>query len=441
MNGVGRRSLFYMKGYLELTCPIEKHRELRLGWLRHCKSLLSFHGHSASFIKMGSRGEFYYQFEEKAMEPTAVTALWLQLAFKIACWMTVALPLLAFTGVLLFHLLNELSVQGAVKKIIAKESQNLDRSIQKWIEQARKEGDSLYEKDPLSDTHMLVTPAGRVFQLYNKTQRDGKPIGVGSYKCVRRAKEVSTQEIYASASIVIDEEDSDALETVLKEIENLQIMEKEEGFVHLHGYAQYTHKGKRKYRLILDYADMGDLYELISANCLSPQQKQEIVVQMLERLARLHRSQYLHRDLTLKNILIKSDKGGYKVIYGDLASFCLASDQEARRKQCTTLCSISPEYAKAKLGEKDIADSVTEKLDIWSLGCLIYEVWMGVGSLPWARWSEESRFLSDLAAYPDPTILKQIDNPRISFLVTQMLQQEPKNRPSCQTLLIQLGGL
>lgn len=93
---------------------------------------------------------------------------------------------------------------------------------------------------------------------------------------------------------------------------------------------------------------------------------QSIARQVLQALAYVHGNGVIHADVKPENILIKSfSRCDVKLI--DFGSSCLTSDKPGhyiqsrsyRAPECVLGCTIGP------------------KIDIWSLGCVLYELYQG----------------------------------------------------------------
>ncbi|KAI0542749.1 hypothetical protein GGR58DRAFT_169357 [Xylaria digitata] len=116
--------------------------------------------------------------------------------------------------------------------------------------------------------------------------------------------------------------------------------------------------------LVMEYMDCGDMFSYI--NNYGPLPEFETVGyfrQILSALEYVHSFNICHRDLKPENILMKSD-GVVKI-----ADFGMAAIQQSPTHALRTSCG-SPHYAAPEL----IARSRYQgnKVDIWSLGCLLY---------------------------------------------------------------------
>ncbi|KAI1125789.1 hypothetical protein F5Y10DRAFT_224635 [Nemania abortiva] len=116
--------------------------------------------------------------------------------------------------------------------------------------------------------------------------------------------------------------------------------------------------------LVLEYMDGGDMFSYI--NAYGPLPEFEMVGyfrQILTALEYVHSFNICHRDLKPENILMKSN-GIVKI-----ADFGMAAIQQSPSHSLRTSCG-SPHYAAPELTAR--ARYQGEKVDVWSMGCLLY---------------------------------------------------------------------
>jgi serine/threonine protein kinase len=124
--------------------------------------------------------------------------------------------------------------------------------------------------------------------------------------------------------------------------------------------------------LILELCGGGPLEDLVRASDGLPEdQAQSFFVQIVQTIAYIHSQNYVHRDVTLQNILLSSD-GSPK-----LTDFGLCKRRELSQL-CTTKCGtfvyIAPEMLQCQMYD-------AFKVDIWSAGICLYS--MITNHLPW----------------------------------------------------------
>ena len=174
--------------------------------------------------------------------------------------------------------------------------------------------------------------------------------------------------------------------------------------------------------LVLEYCPGDELYNYLLHHGPLPVPKvQRIFTQLVGAVAYVHKKSCVHRDLKLENILL--DK------YGNvkLCDFGFTREYENKlnclQTFCGTICYAAPEMLK---GEKYSG----EKVDVWSLGVILYALL--VGELPFDEDHEvetKARILNDEPKFKEniPAEAKE--------LIGKMLSKRPLHRPSLSNIL------
>ena len=142
-------------------------------------------------------------------------------------------------------------------------------------------------------------------------------------------------------------------------------------------------------------------------------------------LAALHRHAILHRDLKSANIFLA--EGRYKL--GDL-NVSKVNDHQNRLVRTQT---GTPFYASPEIWRDQPYGSPS---DIWSLGCILYE--MCCLRPPFQGKDLDQLYRSVQRGYTDP--LPKMYSQHLNRLIQSCLQQNPRERPSAEELLT-TGGL
>mmetsp|Transcript_20029 Transcript_20029/g.47733 ORF Transcript_20029/g.47733 Transcript_20029/m.47733 type:complete len:491 (+) Transcript_20029:105-1577(+) len=151
----------------------------------------------------------------------------------------------------------------------------------------------------------------------------------------------------------------------------------------------------------------------------------EIVRQVLEGLAHLHKLQMLHRDIKPDNILLTAD-GDVK-----LADFGTSTVRARPRSIRGTLAYMAPEVVKP--------EDYTNKVDVYSVGIVLVHLLHGsvvhVGEGGYELKGEQLQFGKKHGtlslSLPDPEALKQTTQD----LMSSMIRMDPAERPAAETLL------
>ena len=113
--------------------------------------------------------------------------------------------------------------------------------------------------------------------------------------------------------------------------------------------------------LILEYCEKGDLSSYLKKTILTEKETNTIFIQIVNGIEYLHNNEILHRDLKPHNILIDRNNN---IKICDLGFACYYSTID------NCLCG-SPFYMAPEMLRREIYDI---KIDIWSLGILLYQL-------------------------------------------------------------------
>ncbi|XP_022062151.2 serine/threonine-protein kinase Nek5 isoform X1 [Acanthochromis polyacanthus] len=177
--------------------------------------------------------------------------------------------------------------------------------------------------------------------------------------------------------------------------------------------------------IVMEFCDGGDLMKKINMQRGNPFTEQQIVdwfVQICLGLKHIHDRKVLHRDIKAQNIFLTN--GGMKAKLGDFGiARMLNNTMELARTCVGTPYYLSPEICESR--------PYNNKTDIWSLGCVLYE-------LCTLRHPFEGSSLRQLVG----KICRGRYNPvpsRYSYdlrlLVTQLFKVNPRDRPSVTSVL------
>lgn len=165
-------------------------------------------------------------------------------------------------------------------------------------------------------------------------------------------------------------------EQVRREID-IQVRLRHPSILRLYGH---FHDSKRVY-LIIEFAAKGELYkQLRREKRFSERKTARYVAQMVFALRYLHQRNVIHRDIKPENILI----GIHDEIKISDFGWSVRSSTNRRNTLCGTLDYLPPEMMKPT-GSVEY----DERVDLWSLGVLTYELL--VGSPPFEDTPQETR--------------------------------------------------
>ena len=189
-------------------------------------------------------------------------------------------------------------------------------------------------------------------------------LGDGSYSTVYKVKRKIDNQIYALKKVKLinltEKEKSNSLNEVriLASIKSHYVISYKEAF--------FDEKDSTL-GIIMEFADNGDLFQLITEQrkkkkFLEENEIWRIFIQMVKGLKSLHDLKILHRDIKSANIFLFKD-GSAKL--GDL------NVSKVCKKGLGYTQTGTPYYASPEVW-KDLP--YDNKSDIWSLGCVLYEM-------------------------------------------------------------------
>lgn len=180
------------------------------------------------------------------------------------------------------------------------------------------------------------------------------------------------------------------------------------------------------------------LYDRINTRpFLEDIEKRWIVFQLLCGLRDCHEKGLHHGDIKAENVLVTtwnwaylSDFAHFKPTYlpeDNPADFSYFFDSSGRRS-----CYLAPERFHS--GSRTAQDKITDAMDIFSLGCVIAELFLEGTAL----FNLSTLFKYKKGQFdPSLTHLSKIEDPEIRSLVTHMIDVDPSNRLSAEGYLRQ----
>ena len=246
-------------------------------------------------------------------------------------------------------------------------------------------------------------------------------VGEGSYSTVLKVQRIEDGNIYALKRVkfkkLSDKEKQNALNEIriLASIKDKNVISYKEAF--------FDEKDS-SLGIVMEYADKGDLFQVITErkktkNYFDEQEIWKTFVQLLKGLKSLHDLNILHRDIKSANVFLF--EGGICKL-GDL------NVSKVARKGLGYTQTGTPYYASPEVWEEQPYDS---KSDVWSLGCVIYE--MATLRPPFQAQSMEELYKKVMRGiYPKISSKYSED---LSDVLKLMIQVEVGARPSCDELL------
>ncbi|NWT56835.1 NEK3 kinase, partial [Erythrocercus mccallii] len=176
--------------------------------------------------------------------------------------------------------------------------------------------------------------------------------------------------------------------------------------------------------IVMEYCDDGDLMQRIKhrgGNLFPEDMILHWFVQMCLAVKYIHDKRVLHRDIKSKNVFLTQSG---KVKLGDFGSARLLAHPMSYA--CTYVG--TPYYVPPEIWE---SLPYNNKSDIWSLGCILYE--LCTLKHPFQANSWKHLILKICKGSYDP--LPSHYSYELHYLIKQMFKRNPQNRPSASTIL------
>lgn len=243
--------------------------------------------------------------------------------------------------------------------------------------------------------------------------KDDKDIGRGTFGNVYQAyKDRRPETIYALKKIDLFSLNGKDKQHCYGEVEFMKTLQHPH-IVKFHN--SFKHED-RYLIIIMEYCQGGSLKHYIQqSQPMSEQECLEITSHISSALKFLHEQKTMHRDVKTDNIFLTADR---KAKLGDLGLTRLLDNPTALTQQCGSPLYRSPEIFEGQ--------PYSEKTDIWSLGCCMYEI--ATKTTPFSGWTEE-----ELRGNVTKQKVKEMTIPyseELRRLILCMLQKNPGQRPT-----------
>ena len=203
---------------------------------------------------------------------------------------------------------------------------------------------------------------------------------------------------------------------------------------------------KKHYYIIMEYINGGGLsdclkkYMKINNKAFPEEIVQHLMKQIIEGLYYLHKHKIIHRDLKLDNIMVNFDsdkdkqnlnmmKAKIKIIDFGFATKLSAEKNDLAFTAVGTALNMDPLILNKFTKRKGINLGYDQKVDIWSIGTVCYELLIGKAVF-------DAETLTDLIEKVENgnfTVPKTVSKEIVSFL-NSMLQYDSKERLSAEEL-------
>ena len=235
-------------------------------------------------------------------------------------------------------------------------------------------------------------------------------LGEGGFGKVYLSENRTNSKLYAIKFLKL--KSSVDLKYVYKEIEALRRLN-HNNIIQLYSYAYISHE---KVALILEYGRGGTLLKYLKNKVkLCETESKQIFIQLLKAINYCHKNQIIHRDLKPENIIFLDEENKHiKVI-----DFGVSGLFKGEINKAGSISYMSPEVVSG-----DNYKSEPEN-DIWSLGCILYELITGEKLFNGSNFEEKREKVLKGKFILSNTISKEV-----AHLINKMIKQSPSERIS-----------
>ena len=248
-----------------------------------------------------------------------------------------------------------------------------------------------------------------------------KQLGKGAFGSVFLVKRKADNNIYALKSVIMDKLKKKEQENSLNEVRILASIR----HPNIIGYKEaFWDEKTQSINIVMEYANEGDLQHKIEQYKKENRFFEENIIwsysiQMVEGLKALHDEKIMHRDLKSANIFLFNNK---ICKLGDL-NVSKVVKNKMLYTQTGTPYYASPEVWKDK--------PYSYKSDLWSIGCVIYEL---CNFRPPFRGRNMDELFSKVCKGETERINK-IYSDDLWEMIKMLLRVDPNKRPSCEQFL------
>ncbi|CDW72959.1 protein kinase domain containing protein [Stylonychia lemnae] len=246
-------------------------------------------------------------------------------------------------------------------------------------------------------------------------------LGDGAYSQVYKVKRIQDGQIYALKKVRLNHLSEKERENAINEVRILASIKHVNVISYKEAFIEPT---TQSLCIVMEFADNGDLFQKITENqaagaTYNEQDIWKIFIQIVRGLRALHDLNIMHRDLKSANVFLNKD---LTVKLGDMNVSKIANGKGLNYTQTGT-----PYYASPEVWKDEPYD---QKSDIWSLGCVLYEM---IALRPPFQANDMNGLYKRVIRGQYQKLPKQY-SAELANMVSLLLQVNPQNRPDSQKI-------
>ena len=195
-----------------------------------------------------------------------------------------------------------------------------------------------------------------------------KVLGKGSFGSVYLVRRKQDNKIYALKTVIMEKLNKREQENSVNEVRILASVNHPNVIGYKEAFWEEDGNAGSSLNIVMEYADDGDLHSKIEKMKKAGGFFKEPIIwsyaiQLIEGLKALHDKKIMHRDLKSANIFLVKDKHQCKI--GDM------NVSKVIKEKALTTQTGTPYYASPEVWKDN---PYSYKSDLWSIGCVIYEL-------------------------------------------------------------------
>lgn len=268
---------------------------------------------------------------------------------------------------------------------------------------------------------------GRTMDVGNVKIHVRNAIAEGGFSCVYIAQDaMQSSKEYALKHMICN--DSESLDIVMKEISVMKVLKGHPNVVTLVAHTILDMGRRKEALLVMEFCAKSLVTVLENRGAAYFEEKQILLIfrEVCNAVHAMHSQSppIAHRDLKAENVLLGAD-GAWKICdFGSTSTNhkCFDKPEEMGIEEDNIRKYTTPAYRAPEMWDLFRREVLSEKVDIWALGCLLYRI-----CYLKSAFDGESKLQVLNGNYRIPDMPKY--NPSLTCLIKGMLEDSPNTRP------------